>query len=104
MLCVDRAFWLNNLTGLLWRSVGKEKARAVEMCGHQGVGDSSREEQDCLKESLAGVTVRKSSMLYFLPLANLTANCGGQTRGASLGVSVGQDGWPLCPVGVVKPE
>lgn len=55
------------------------------------MGDPSREEQNCLKEEslVGGESVEKSLVFYFLPLAYLTANCGGQTRGASLGVSVG---------------
>lgn len=58
--------------------MGKEKAKAMETCGQQGGGDPSREERNCLKEEFleGGDSVEKSLEFYFLPLANLTANCG----------------------------
>lgn len=71
----------------------------MEICGERkgkGCGNlrSLREEQDCLKEEslVRGDSVKKSLVVYFLVLVNLTANCGGQARGVSLGVSVGHSG------------
>lgn len=66
--------------------MGKGKAKAMETCGQQGVGDPSREERDCLKEEslLGGDSVEKSLEFYFSPLANLTANCGDRREGQAL--------------------